>query len=294
MQLLSRQIEAATMSIHPSAWISPKAILGTGVQIGPLSIVEDDVTVGDGCILEGQVVLKSGTTLGANNRIFEGAVLGGLPQHAHMPSEVGRLEIGSDNTIRENVTMHRAMQPGHVTTVGSHCLVMTNAHVAHDCRIADRVILTSNAMLAGHVTVGEGAFISGAVGVHQFCRVGPLAMVGGLAHISRDVPPYVTIDGGSSYVVGLNQIGLRRAGVSPEEIAQLKAAYRVIYRSGLVWAEILQKLQEEFRDGLAAAYHPFLVATTRGIIPERRLPPGATIKFHPADEGLSQVRYKAG
>ena len=282
------------MSIHPSAWVSPKAVLGTGVRIGPLSIVEDDVVLGDGCILEGHVVIKSGTTLGPNNRIFEGAVLGGLPQHAHMPTEVGRLQIGSDNTIRENTTIHLAMEPGHLTTLGSHCLVMTNAHVAHDCQVADRVILTTNAMLAGHVTVGEGAFVSGAVGVHQFCRIGSLAMVGGLAHITKDVPPYMTIDGQSSYVVGLNQIGLRRAGYSAEEIAQLKEAYRVIYRSGLLWAEILQKLKEEFTVGLAATYHPFLAASTRGIIPERRLPPGATIKLHPAEESQSRLRYKVG
>jgi UDP-N-acetylglucosamine acyltransferase len=226
--------------------------------------------------------------------VFEGAVLGGPPQHVHMPEQPGRLQIGSDNTIRENVTIHRAMQPEHTTTIGDHCLLMANAHVAHDCTVADHVILTNNVMLAGHVTVGPRAFLSGAVGIHQFCRIGSLAMVGGQAHLNRDVPPFVTVDGQSSYVVGLNQVGLRRAGYGPEVILQLKAAYRVIYRSGLLWAEILRRLRQEFTDGLAAEFYPFLCTSPRGIIPERRLPPGATIKLHPSEERAPQVMQKAG
>lgn len=286
--------EVPAMSIHPLAFVSPKATIGDGVQIGPFCVVEDDAIVGDGCTLETHVIIKSGTTLGKHNHVFEGAVLGGLPQHAHMPEHVGRVTIGCENTIRENVTIHKALEPEHTTTIGDHCLLMTNAHIAHDCRLSDHVIVTSNAMLAGHVTVGERAFVSGGVGVHQFCRVGAMAMVGGQAHITKDVPPFVTIDGQSSYVVGLNQVGLRRAGFGQETIFQLKAAYRVIYRSGLVWAEILQRLQEEFTEGLASQFAQFLASTTRGIIPERRLPPGATIKFHPAEERIAERRYKVG
>lgn len=282
------------MNVHPLALVGPKANLGADVRIGPFCVVEDDATIGDGCILESRVVVKSGTTLGPNNHVFEGAVLGGLPQHAHMPEQVGRVVIGVGNTIRENVTIHRAMQPGQATIIGDHCLIMSNAHVAHDCRVADHVILTSNVMLAGHVTIGARAFLSGAAGVHQFCRIGPLAMVGGQAHITRDVPPFVTIDGQSSYVVGLNQIGLRRAGYGQDVLVQLKTAYRVIYRSGLVWTDILKRLQEEFTQGLAAEFYPFLSSTKRGIIPERRMPPGATIKFHAEEEQAPQVRFKVG
>ena len=121
--------------------------------------------------------------------------------------------IGSDNTIREYATVHRAaLVADHNTTIGDHCLLMVGAHVAHDCRLGNQVILTNNVMLAGHVTVADRAYISGAAGVHQFCRIGTLAMVGGQAHLSQDVPPYVTVDGMSSLVVGLNKIGLRRAG----------------------------------------------------------------------------------
>jgi UDP-N-acetylglucosamine acyltransferase len=284
------------MNIHPSAVVSSNARLGAGVRIGPFCVIEDEVTLGDGCVLDGHVIVKQGTTLGEYNHIFEGAVLGGMPQHAHMPERPGTVLIGSHNVIRENATVHRALEAGHVTTIGDHCLIMVNGHVAHDCQVGNYVILTNNAMLAGHVTVGDRAYLSGAAGVHQFCRVGALAMVGGQAHIVKDVPPFVTIDGQSSYVVGLNQVGLRRAGYSPQEVLQLKAAYRLIYRSGLLWPEILRSLKEQFTEGLAAQFYPFLSTTKRGIIPERRMPPGATLKIQAAEEEerLPRVRYKAG
>jgi UDP-N-acetylglucosamine acyltransferase len=283
------------MRIHPLALVAPSARLGDGVQIGPFSVVEDNVTIGPECVLEGHVVIKNGTTLGEKNHLFEGAVVGGIPQHTNVPQQLGRVVVGSGNTIRENVTIHKAMQPDHNTVIGDHCLLMCNAHVAHDCHLGDHVILTNNVMLAGHVTVGSRAFLSGGAGVHQFCRVGRLAMVGGLAHISRDVPPFVTIDGQSSYVVGLNQVGLKRAGYDAKSIARLKEAYRVIYRSGLIWKEILAALQEQFHDEAAAEFLPFLASSKRGIIPERRMPPGATIRIHTVEDQEAQTRQaKAG
>ena len=283
------------MSIHPLALVAPSAKIGDGVQIGPFCVVENDVTIGSHCILESHVVVKHGTTLGEKNHLFEGAVVGGIPQHTNVPERLGRVIVGSGNTIRENVTIHKAMQPDHDTVIGNHCLLMCNAHVAHDCRLDDYVILTNNVMLAGHVTVGSRAFLSGGAGVHQFCRVGSLAMIGGLAHISRDVPPFVTIDGQSSYVVGLNQIGLKRAGHDAKSIARLKEAYRVIYRSGLMWKQILAALQEQFPDGAAAEFLPFLASSKRGITPERRMPPGATIRIHAVEEQEEEsCRAKAG
>ena len=272
------------MSIHPLALIAPSARIGHDVQIGPFCVVEHDVTIGSECILESHVVIKHGTTLGENNHLLEGAVIGGIPQHINVPERIGRVVIGSGNTIRENVTIHRAMQPDHETVIGDHCLLMCNAHVAHDCCLGDHVILTNNVMLAGHVTVGARAFLSGGAGVHQFCRVGTLAMVGGLAHISRDVPPFVTIDGQSSYVVGLNKVGLKRAGYDTKSIVRVKDAYRVIYRSGLMWKEILAQLEQQFHDEAAAEFLPFLASSKRGIIPERRMPPGATIRIHPVED----------
>ncbi len=284
------------MDIHPSALVCGGASLGSKVVIGPFCLVEDGAILGDRCVLESHVVIKSGTTLGAENHVMDGAILGGPPQHVHPPEHPGRVVIGRGNTIRENVTIHRSLQPDRETTVGDHCLLMANAHVAHDCSLADHVILTNNVMLGGHVTVGLRAYVSGGVAVHQFCRIGSLAMVGGMARVVKDVPPFVTIDGQSGFVVGLNQIGLKRAGHAGEAILQLKAAYRLIYRSGLPWAQMLGRLRDEFRDGLAAQFHGFLAGTVRGIIPERRMPPGATLKFHGVDEERAwpQLRAKAG
>ena len=282
------------MRIHPLAVIDPSATLGEDVQIGPLCVIEEGVRLGGGCILESHVTIKSGTRLGENCRVSDGAVLGGLPQHVHVPEHPGTVVIGAGNTFRENVTVHRALEADHQTIIGNHCLLMANSHVAHNCRLGNHVILTNNAMIGGHVAIGNRAYVSGGAGIHQFCRIGPLAMIGGLAHINKDVPPFVTIDGQSSYVVGLNQIGLKRAGYDQRTILQVKEAYRLIYRSGLLWAEILRRLQEEFRDGLAAEFYPFLSATKRGIIPERRLPPGATIKLRTLEEPQRELRHKAG
>lgn len=284
------------MSIHPLALVHPKANIAHDVRIGPFCVVEEDVTVGEGCTLENHAIIKSGTTLGDHNHVFEGAVIGGYPQHVHMPENPGRVVIGSGNTIRENVTVHRALEAGHLTAIGDHCLLMVNAHIAHDCIIGSNVIVTNNAMLAGHVVVSDRAYVSGAVAVHQFCRIGRLAMVGGQAHVTKDVPPFVTIDGLSSYVVGLNQIGLRRAGFRSQEVQQLKAAYRVVYRSTLTWSEILKRLKNDFADGPAAEFYRFLSTTSRGILSERRLPPGATIKIRrePAEEFERELRAKVG
>ena len=171
---------------------------------------------------------------------------------------------------------------------------MVCSHVAHDCHLGNNVIVTNNGMLAGHVHVDDRAYISGAAGVHQFCRVGTLAMVGGQAHIVQDVPPYVTIDGLSSLVVGLNKIGLRRAGYDQATIQELMAAYRVIYRSGLRWTELLEQLRTRFPTGPAALFYEFLSTTARGIVSERRTPPGATIRLRDTEEAEPEVRVKFG
>lgn len=267
------------MKIHPLAVVHPSAKLGHNVTIGPFAVIEANVALGHNCTLESHVVIKQGTTLGDNNHVFEGAVIGGLPQHVRMPERPGHVVIGSGNTIRENATIHCAMEEGHLTIVGNSNLLMACAHIAHDCHVGHNVILANNCMLAGHITVEDRAFISGGVAIHQFCRVGRMAMIGGQARVVKDVPPFVTIDGGSGFVVGLNTIGLRRNGATAAEIAELKSAYRLIYRSGLKWTEILDRLAREFRGHLSGHFCEFLMGTQRGIIQERRLPPGATIKL---------------
>ncbi len=267
------------MSLLDLSLISSEAQIGQGVQIGPFCVIEPDVVVGDRCRLESRVVLRNGTRLGPDNRIFEGAVLGGPPQHIHMPEKTGLLVIGAGNTIRENVTIHRPLQEGTVTRIGDNNLLMINAHVAHDCQVGSHVIIANNTMLAGHIEVADRAYLSGGVAVHQFCRIGAYAMVGGQAHVAQDVPPYVTVDGLSSCIVGLNFVGLRRAGFSTEDIRQLKEAYRVIYRRGLKWEKILEILRTEFSDGPPALFYQFLSTTKRGIISERRPPGRATLKL---------------
>lgn len=286
------------MSVHPSAIVSPTAHVAPDAQIGPFCIIESGAIVGPGCILESRVTVKEATTLGANNRVFEGTVLGGLPQHVHIPENPGRVVIGSGNVFRENVTVHRALVPDHTTTIGNNCLFMVSTHVAHDCHLGNNIIMTNNAMLAGHVVVDDRAYISGAAAVHQFCRIGTFAMVGGQAHMVQDVPPYVTVDGLSSLVVGLNKIGLRRAGFDQAALQQLMAAYRVIYRSGLRWVDVLEQLRTRFPVGPAALFYEFLSTTARGIVSERRAPPGATIKLREAEtveaEPDEELRVKFG
>jgi UDP-N-acetylglucosamine acyltransferase len=245
--------------------------------------------LGDGSQLAGRVTVKSGTVLGRDNLILEGSVIGGMPQHVHMPEFPGVVAIGDGNVIRENVTVHRAMNAGMVTQIGSRCLLMVGSHVAHDCTVGDRVIITNNSMLGGHVSVDDKAYISGGVAVHQFCRVGRLAMVGGLARVTQDVPPFVTVDGRSTMVVGLNKVGLRRAGFTPQELIQLKAAYRLIYRSGLTWEEKLDVLRAQFTDGPAAEFLPFFLAGKRGFVQERRMPPGAIVRLVRDDDDEDAV-----
>ena len=262
------------MYIHRLALVAPSAKLGQDVQIGPFCVVEEDACIGDGTILEARVTIKRGVIVGKNNHIFEGATLGGLPQCVGLAEEdCGAAIIGDGNIIRENVTIHRSMHADSATTLGDDCMIMANAHIAHDCHIGDEVIMANNAMLAGHVSVGKRAFISGAAGAHQFVRIGAFAMVGGQAHLVKDVPPFVTVDGLSSQVVGLNLVGLRRAGFSSSDIKTLKGVYRVLYKSGLNWRETVEKIEKEYTEGVGLEMARFISSTTRGITTERSILP---------------------
>ncbi len=289
--------ETPPVKIHPTAVVSREAELASDVELGPYVVVEAGAVIGPGSVLASRAVVKRGTSLGAENRLHEGAVLGGLPQHVQPPETPGRLVIGNRNVFRENTTVHVALDTHRTTVIGDDNYFMVNAHIAHDCRVGHGTIFANNAMLAGHVSVDDQAFVSGAAGVHQFARIGRLAMVGGQARITRDVPPFVTVDGMSSLIVGVNRVGLRRAGLAPREIRQIKDAYRIIYRSGLLWREVLERLRVEFTAGPAAEFYAFLASTQRGITPERRTPPAATVKLYTQEQPESSVpnrRAKAG
>ncbi len=272
------------MYIHPQAVVSPRAQIGPGTRIGPFCVIEDDVVIGEDCVLASHVVVKSKTVLGAANQVFEGAILGGVPQHLKASGETGWCHIGDSNILREHVTIHRGLHANQATQVGHGNMFMVGVHIAHDCQIGNHTIIANYAGLAGHVAVQDRAYISAAVGIHQFCRVGELAMVGGHARIVKDVPPFVTIDGGSSFVVGLNLVGLRRHGFDSLQINSLKQAYRHIYRSGLPWSDLLESLQEKFPHPPGSNFFEFFREGTRGFTPERRLPPpAATLKLRSED-----------
>ena len=256
--------------IHPTAVVAADVELGGGVTVGPYVVIEPEVVVGPRCHLAAHVVLKQGTVLGADNHVSEGAVLGGRPQHLHAQDEIGVLHIGNGNTIRENVTIHAALEPGHATRIGDCNMIMANAHIAHDCRIGHHTILANNVLLAGHVVVDDFAYLSGAAAAHQFCRIGRHSMVGGQSHIKADVLPFVTVDGFTSKVVGLNVIGLRRRGFSAAQIEQLKQAYRIIFQSGLAWETLLAELERTFTAPPATQMLEFLRTTQRGYVRARK------------------------
>ena len=247
------------MSVHATAIVSPDARLGQGVVVGPGAVIEERTVIGDGCEIRAHAVVKRFTTLGAGNRVHEGAVLGGEPQDLAFKDQETALVVGDRNVIREGVTINRSTKAGGATVVGSDCFLMAYAHVAHDNRIGDRVVLANNVMLAGHVEVGERAFLGGGGGVHQFCRVGRLAMVGGNAGVTQDCLPFVITDGHPARARGLNVVGLRRAGVTAPQLRTLKEACRLLLRAGLHLEPALE--------GMAALQDPLvdeMIAFVRG------------------------------
>jgi len=264
------------------------------VKIGAFATVEDDVELGDFCTVASGAVIKAGVRAGCHNEFSEHSVIGGAPQHVARPQQIGCVQIGDHNVFREHVTVHRALKPGTVTLVGDHNYLMAGSHLGHDVVVGSNSIFANGALLGGHVTVEDRAFVSGAVAVHQFCRVGRLAMVGGHARIVQDVPPYMLVDGQTGCIVGLNVVGLRRSGHTPEDIAELKGAYRVVYRRGLPWKEVLDVLDQEFASGPVRHLRQFLTGGSRGFAQERRVPPSTTLRLRVPEEEAAVIRARAG
>jgi UDP-N-acetylglucosamine acyltransferase len=231
------------MSIDPTAQVSSSAELGAGIRVGPYAVIEGGVTLGDGCDIGAHAVLKNGLRLGSNVRVFEGAVLGGEPQDLKFRGADSFAEIGDGSLIREFATVHRSAVDGGVTRLGRHCLLMAYGHVAHDCQIGDHAIIASYVALAGHIQIESRAFVSGGVVVHQFTHIGELSMIGGGSKINLDVPPYFTVDGVPGRAIGLNVVGLKRAGLGEDAIRTLKSAFRILYRSKLPLREALERIE---------------------------------------------------
>ncbi|MGL4941959.1 MAG: acyl-ACP--UDP-N-acetylglucosamine O-acyltransferase [Thermoguttaceae bacterium] len=276
------------MAIHPSAIVHPNTSIASDVEIGPFCVVDADVQIGAGCRLEARVSIKQGTIIGESNNFFDGCVIGGMPQHLAAQTIEGSVEIGSGNTFRENVTIHRSMSCETATIVGDNNFLMVNSHVAHDCHVGNHNTIVNNTMLGGHVSVGDRVNIGGGTGVHQFCRIGSYAMVGGMSVITQDVPPYMLIDGRTSRVVGLNLVGLRRAGLGADEIKLLKEGFQILYHRDLTWREILKTMDDraiETKSKHLAEMSRFLATTTRGIVSERRATEHRAISRHDSFSG---------
>ena len=202
------------MSIHPLALVSPEAELGVGVTVAAFATIEAGVSLGDYCAIGSGAVIKTGVSIGCNNEIGEHSVIGGQPQHTARPETVGTIAIGDHNVFREGVTIHRALKPDGQTRVGDHNYLMAGAHLGHDTHLGNNCVFANNSLAGGHVVIEDRSFVSGAVAIHQFCRVGQFSMIGGHARVVQDVPPFMLIDGQSGSIVGLNTIGLESRGCS--------------------------------------------------------------------------------
>jgi len=223
---------ATDATIHPTAIVGETATIGRGVRIGPYCVVEDGATVGDDCVLHGHVTVYGATTLGEQNIVYPYAVLGAEPQDLKYHGEETRLIVGDRNRIREHTTLHRGTEMGGgKTVVGSDCLIMVGAHVAHDCVIEDQVVIANSVMLGGHCLVEKGVTIAGGVGVHHFTTIGCYAFVGGLARVAKDVPPYVVYEGNPAEPRKLNTTALIRRGWDVDVVEQLRAAYKTLFRN---------------------------------------------------------------
>ena len=253
--------------IHPTAVVQPKAELEEGVEIGAYSIVGEHVRIGCGTTVGPHTVITGRTRIGARNRIFQFASIGEVNQDLKYRGEETRLVIGDDNTIREFVTMQIGTVTGRSeTVVGSRNLFMVYCHVAHDCEIGDDCILANAATLAGHIRVENAAIIGGLVGIHQFCRVGTMAIIGGCSKVVQDIPPYMMADGHPARVCGVNLEGLRRRNLPRKAVAEIKAAHKTLFHSSLNVTQAVASLRSEYpASAYVGSIVGFIESSSRGI-----------------------------
>ena len=241
-------------AVHATAIVDPQARLGAGVGIGPYCVVGSEVELGEDVILHSHVVVEGRTTIGARSQIFPFAAIGHRPQDLKYAGEASELIVGSDNVLREHVTMNPGTQGGGmVTRVGDHCLFMVGAHVAHDCQIGDRVIMANNATLGGHVVIEDDAIIGGLSAVHQFVRIGRHAMIGGMSGVEHDVIPFGLATGERARLQGLNIVGMKRRGLSRAEIQALSEAYARLFGEEDTLAERVERLALDLGDAVGVA-----------------------------------------
>lgn len=264
------------MSIDPSVYVAPtaqvhlEAVIGPGTRIGEYCVIDPDVVVGANCLLEPYVYVKRWTTMGDGNQISAGTALGTDPLDRNFTGERSYLVIGNNNKIREHYTISRGTQPESVTQIGDENYIMTSGHIAHNCALGSRIVIASCALIAGYVEIENEAFISGGVVVHQFSKIGRLAMVGGNTRVNSDLPPFFLYSDFNVAAKGLNLVGLKRAGFSSAEIRTLKQAYRILYREGLKQVSALDKIESELPGEHIHHLVSFIRRSKRGICRESR------------------------
>src|SRR5215475_8594204 len=251
--------------IAPTARVHPDAVIGPGARIGEFCVIETDVAIGPECVLEPYVYVKRWTTMGEKNEISAGTVLGTDPLDKGFTGERSFLKIGNRNKIREHYTISRGTKPESITEIGDENYIMTSGHIAHNCKIGNNTVIASCALLAGFVEVEDEAFISGGVGVHQFSKIGRLAMIGGNSGINTDAPPFFLYAGFRAAPKGLNVVGLRRAGFKVSDLAALKKAYQLLYRSGLKLREAMERIETTIPTPETLHLISFIRRSERGI-----------------------------
>ena len=254
--------------LAPTARVHPEAVVGPGVRVGEFCVIESDVSIGAGCWLEPYVYIKRWTTLGERNEISAGTVLGTDPFDKGFSGQRSYLRIGNGNKIREHYTISRGTEPESVTELGDENYIMGSGHIAHNCRIGSRTVIASCALIAGYVEVEDQAFISGGVVVHQFSKIGRLAMIGGNTRVNSDAPPFFLYAGHDIVAKGLNLVGLKRAGFKASQVTPIKQAYRLLYRSGLKLEEALARIESEIATPEALHLVAFIRRSSRGICRE--------------------------
>lgn len=247
----------------------PESAIGPRTRIGEFCVIERDVTIGADCVLEPYVYVKRWTFMGDRNLISAGTVLGSDPLDKNFRrTDRSYLRIGHGNTIREHYTISRGTQPESATVIGDENYIMTSGHIAHNCTIGNQTVIASCALVAGHVEVEDQAFLSGGVVVHQYSKIGRLAMVGGNTRVNSDLPPFFLYSGFDVVAKGLNLVGLRRAGFNAAEISGLKAAYKLLYRSGLPLGEALTAMERDLDSDPVRHLIAFIRRSKRGICRE--------------------------
>ncbi len=259
-----------SVEIHPTSIVSKKAKLGVNVKIGPFTIIEDEVEIGDNTEISSNVKIKNFTKIGSNCQIFEGSIIGNIPQHLGFNGEKTFVEIGNNVVIREYCTIHRGTNfDDGITRIDDNAYLMAYVHIAHDCKVGKETILANNVTLAGHVRIGNYVFIGGLTPIHQFCRVGDYAMVGGASAVDKDIPPFTRASKNHVLLYGLNLIGLKRRGFSSNQIKALKEAYRILFRSSLTLSEAIKEVEKSIpQTEEVKLLLDFVKTTKRGIAPE--------------------------